>query len=327
MAKKLIISRRGLFGTTYHYDERGKYLGKSRPGLFGDNKVHFDENGNKRGTSRPGFFNEEVHKLDSEYSSTRKGLFGFVHRSNGRISGKTSPELFGTAFTEFESSNESCYDELEFYDEITDINSLWWSYDEDAWLNALEGYYALLNEKQLPLEFEIEDIDALEIGALTKFEFYDFLHDKYFVWKYTQKNRLATTRKSLEKYINENRIDELESIHKSLFSADHSNIEECLSIVSQIRGLGTAGASGLLAVLFPEDFGTVDQFMVKALEKIEDLDEHEKIEKMNPDGLKIKDGVVLINIMREKAEELNELFDTDYWTPRKIDMILWSIGR
>ena len=29
----------------------------------------------------------------------------------------------------------------------------------------------------------------------------------------------------------------------------------------------------------------------------------------------------------EKANELNQRFDTDFWTPRKIDMVLWSIGR
>lgn len=35
MAKKEITSRLGLFGTTNHYDSRGKKIGESRPGLLG----------------------------------------------------------------------------------------------------------------------------------------------------------------------------------------------------------------------------------------------------------------------------------------------------
>ena len=48
---------------------------------------------------------------------------------------------------------------------------------------------------------------------------------------------------------------------------------------------------------------------------------------MNPESLTNNDGVILVEIMREKAEELNRNFNTDFWTPRKIDMILWSFGR
>ncbi len=34
----------------------------------------------------------------------------------------------------------------------------------------------------------------------------------------------------------------------------------------------------------------------------------------------------MISIMREKAQELNDIFGTHEWTPRKIDMILWTFG-
>jgi len=37
-----------------------------------------------------------------------------------------------------------------------------------------------------------------------------------------------------------------------------------------------------------------------------------------------KDALLLIDIMRRKATELDALFPTDEWTPRKIDMILWA---
>jgi hypothetical protein len=39
-----------------------------------------------------------------------------------------------------------------------------------------------------------------------------------------------------------------------------------------------------------------------------------------------KDALLLIEIMRRKATELNTLFHSDEWTPRKVDMILWDHG-
>jgi hypothetical protein len=41
----------------------------------------------------------------------------------------------------------------------------------------------------------------------------------------------------------------------------------------------------------------------------------------------ISDGVKLIEIMREKARELNIRFSTRLWTPRRIDMVLWVADR
>ena len=90
----------------------------------------------------------------------------------------------------------------------------------------------------------------------------------------------------------------------------------------QARGLGIAVASGLLTLMYPEYFGTVDQFVVKALREVEGLPQRAALERMNPEGLKLSDGVVLIQIMRDKAAENNRTFKTDAWTPKKIDEIL-----
>lgn len=48
---------------------------------------------------------------------------------------------------------------------------------------------------------------------------------------------------------------------------------------------------------------------------------------MNIDNLKESDGVILIKIMRNKAFQLNLQFGITFWTPRKIDKILWAINR
>lgn len=210
---------------------------------------------------------------------------------------------------------------------FSQVNALWNCNDETMWMHAFQHYYDLLSPNQVPLEQKMKQTKHEEISELSTNDFYSFLHEEYYVWKYTQKNRLSTTRKQLERYVTEDRMFELEFIKHRLFASDRSNARECLSVVSNIRGLGTAGASGLLAILFPHDFGTVDQFVVKSLLEIDNLAEHKQIEQMNPTSLKIDDGVILINIMRKKAQLLNQQFHTTFWTPRKIDMILWSIGR
>lgn len=100
-----------------------------------------------------------------------------------------------------------------------------------------------------------------------------------------------------------------------------------LTVVSQIKGLGISGASGLLSILFPEQFGTVDQFVILSLLKISDLPEHDQIAKMKPESITCKNGVILEQILRQKAAKLNTQFGSQNWTPRKIDMVLWAFDR
>ena len=65
-------------------------------------------------------------------------------------------------------------------------------------------------------------------------------------------------------------------------------------------------------------------FVVKALRQIESLPERQELLAIRrPEDLTENDAVLLIEIMRRKAVELNSLFATDTWTPRKTDMILW----
>ena len=138
----------------------------------------------------------------------------------------------------------------------------------------------------------------------------------------------ATTTAQLKNYKTlQYGLEDLFLIKKKIFDCDKDDIITGLNIASSIKGLGTAGASGLLAVLFPTKFATVDQFVVKALSAIANLPEKSLILSMNSDQLKIKDAVTLIKIMRKKAIELNTRFNTSFWNPRRIDMILWVIQR
>ena len=207
------------------------------------------------------------------------------------------------------------------------INYLWNSGTEKEWKSALEKYFDLVKSSNVEIEKELDNLDSETVKNMTVDEFYNFLHDKYFVWKYTQANRLKTTRNSLVKYLEDDNIVELEEIHNLIFKYNPENISNLLRTTHRIKGLGVAGASGLLSLLFPKYFGTVDQFVVQRLLEVENLKEHFLLEKMKQDNLTEKDGTILIEIMREKANELNKKFKTSEWTPRKIDKILWSIDR
>ncbi len=208
-----------------------------------------------------------------------------------------------------------------------DIEKLWNEGNKDEWNSALEAYYRNLSvAKNNELEKKMDNLSFETIQKMSVQEFYDFLYNEYFVWKYTASNRLATTRGQLKKHMDNGLID-LEKIQKGIFKGymcDPEDTDYLLYKTQQIHGLGTAGASGLLSVLFPKYYGTLDQFLVYSLLRIKNLPEYSDLEKMNPNGLTIKDGVLLEDILRRKSRELNERLEPDTWTPRRIDMVLWS---
>ena len=204
------------------------------------------------------------------------------------------------------------------------INDLWNLENLAEWRQALVRYWSRPSvQSNLKLECLISHLDLRWIRGLKKHDWYDFLHDQYFPWKYTECNRLATTRAQLEQY-NPDHLGELFAIKQHLFEFHLADVREGLRIAQSVKGLGPAGASGLLAVLFPKYFGTVDQFVVQALAQVQCLAERPQILQMQPENLEPNAAILLISIMRRKANELNALFGGDEWTPRKIDMILWA---
>lgn len=179
----------------------------------------------------------------------------------------------------------------------------------------------------MALERELNELKRERIASLDPVGWYDFLHDKYFRWKYTAPNRYATTTLALRKYRDSNQLDRLFDIKQRLMNFNASDILTGLSIAKEIPGLGIAGASGLVSLLYPQHFATVDQFVVKALCQIPGLAECSEVNRMRPENLTLRDGIMLIDIMRRKAGENNKAFGTDFWTARKIDMVLWGSRR
>lgn len=174
------------------------------------------------------------------------------------------------------------------------------------------------------LEKKLDNLDSNRIKAMSLEDFYNFLMDDYFQWKFTDSRWLNQNKNHLARYVLEQKLDELSAIQSKLFSFNLDDIREGLTIASSINGLGIAGGSGLLSLLFPNYFGTVDQFVVKALSSIERLPETNDVLNMAQTNLKINNGVFLITIMRNKASELNMIFHNNSWSPRAIDKVLWA---
>jgi len=202
------------------------------------------------------------------------------------------------------------------------INEVWSTNNHLYWENLLTIYWTRIKENRMEIEKELNNLKIDALINMSKEDWYDFLYNKYFYWKYTSPNRLVTTRFQLHKYLETDTLDELNDIRKKIITLNHDDIKKALAVVQQIKGLGIAGASGLLALLYPTEYATVDQFVVGALREIES--QKHFVEKMNPESLTLKNGVLLINIMKEKAKILNETNDTTFWTPRKVDMALWA---
>lgn len=207
------------------------------------------------------------------------------------------------------------------------IAELWVSTDPKAWERALERHWDFIKPQFFALAWWLDRLDLEMLREMDARAWYYFLRDEYFRWKYTARYRYAKTTRLLKTYLDKGRLSELDEIRDDLLMLDPSDVRTALAIAERIHGLGTAGASGLLALMYPQSFGMVDQFAVKALREVPALPEVAALNRMNPESLTTKDGVVLIEIYRRKAGELNRMFQAAVWTPRKIDKVLWTYGR
>ena len=203
-----------------------------------------------------------------------------------------------------------------------DLNRLWHEGSKSDWNKALKKYDDQADE----LDRQLEKLKPSQVKKMSPQSFYSFLYDDYSKWKYgNDQARLKRTRNLLRENYSE-RTNRLEIVKECIFCAykiSPNDTESLLEIVTRIKGLGVAGSSGLLSILFPCNYGTLDQHLVKSLCYISELPEHSSLEDMTPENLTIPDGIILESILRKKAAELNQKFNTSRWTPRRIDKILY----
>ncbi len=136
---------------------------------------------------------------------------------------------------------------------------------------ALLEFRTILRYLELEKAMHLRDLNSLQ--NLNAKGWYDFLHDEYFRWKRPPPNRYVTTTNQLSKYKDTSGLEELDIVRQQLLNLNLNEIHVGLKIATKIRGLGTAGASGLLSIMYPKYFATVDQFVVKALRLVSDLPE------------------------------------------------------
>lgn len=148
----------------------------------------------------------------------------------------------------------------------------------------LNSYWDLVKPTNLELEKRMDRLEFKLVENMELDEFYEFMIEDYFQWKYTDSRWLKRNREYFSRYASEEKLDELWEIKEELFSFNLNDIERGLKITSSIKGLGVAGGSGLLALLFPAYFATVDQFVVKSLILLDEF-------KNNIDLIKMKDKV------------------------------------
>ena len=204
------------------------------------------------------------------------------------------------------------------------IHDLWHSDNEDEWKSELKVYKTIIPAKAQPLNEEMSKITVETIKSMSPEEWFNFLLEKYYRWKFSSARLYKFQIRWLKKYKEEHKLKELYEIKNKIVAIDKHETERLLKATSDIKGLNTAGASGLLSLLYPDHFGTVDQFVVKALWEIKSAPELKGVHDIKPEDITTSEGVSLIKIMQKKAEDLNKLFKTNLWTPRKIDMVLWT---
>ena len=202
------------------------------------------------------------------------------------------------------------------------FNEIWHAANQREWNTLLKKYWSLVPVDNIQVEYRMSRLTRQDLETMDEGQWYHFLHDEFFVWKYTAKNRLASTRLHLRKYQDEQDLGRLDEIRQNIVQLDPREIRIALKTAYGIRGLGIAGASGLLSLVYPSHFATVDQFVVKAL--IEVTEQKARVRRMNPENLTLEHGVVLTELLRAKATEMNETFGSTFWTPRAVEMALWA---
>lgn len=205
------------------------------------------------------------------------------------------------------------------------IEELWNCTDPKAWNGALERYWDRVQRANMALEKAMDNLDLNRLLGMNERAWYEFLHDEYFPWKYNSDSRwFHRILRCLETYDDNRGLIDLDRIRRRLLSMDTKDIRSGLKVADSIKGLAIPGASGLLALMYPTAFATVDRFVVKALSMVKNFPEARAIAGINPDKIGLGAAVILIEIMRKKARDNNRLFATTTWTPRKIDMVLWA---
>ncbi|HBQ93983.1 MAG TPA: hypothetical protein DD856_01835 [Sulfobacillus sp.] len=205
------------------------------------------------------------------------------------------------------------------------LNHVWHSNDENLWEAAANEYWNIptVNAKRA-LEKRMEMIhQSRNVILSSPTHFYEFLRDDLYPWK-LDSMYISTQQRNLSHY-HESVPNGLDIIRQRLATNPSTvrqlQIDGLLNQMSVIGGMGISVASGCLAVLFPEHFGTVDRFCLRGFLTVtdDDLTDYFRDNVANPDPffddyrdqLRLHVAKLMILLYRRKAETLNANFTTN----------------
>src|SRR5688500_7620046 len=123
------------------------------------------------------------------------------------------------------------------------LDSIWRSRSRSLWSQALATYDGRVQAYQSDLDKKLDPLDLGRIKRLRAREWYLFLRDEYFKWKYTGANRYASTTKQLALHEQLGELPYLLDIKRDLLALDVEDVRGALEAATRIRGLGVPGAS------------------------------------------------------------------------------------
>jgi hypothetical protein len=204
---------------------------------------------------------------------------------------------------------------------VTSVADLWRSADARVWQDALAHYWDLAKLPNRELEQRLEGIDLDRLRQMDARGWYEFLRDEW-----AALNRYDQITNALRPFVDATGIEALDRCRKQLLALDPGDIATALKAASAIPGLGISGGSRLLSLMYPTELGLVDRFVVKALRRVEGLPEAAALARMSTRRLLVRDGVIVVRILRRKGTELSSDLD-EVWTPCKIGRVLRAVGR
>jgi hypothetical protein len=220
------------------------------------------------------------------------------------------------------------------------MKELWNSFDQVAWDYAeCQLYNGKIKPGNVELERNLER-DGLrdKIAAMGPEEFLNWLRDQYFPWKFTGPE-LSAQRRSLSGHWADGSkgIAAIERVRGILVNPSGRTKAEMIKIVDEVNGLSVIGASGLLALTYPEVYGTVDVKVVKSfhalgmfkdvpLKLVPSKDKKGKPRITEKATISAPTAAQMMDVMDDKGKELNRAFgNINKWKPRSIDRVLWAV--
>lgn len=222
------------------------------------------------------------------------------------------------------------------------LNELWHRGTEDDWEEAVREYWTVPGvSSQRALEEQMDNIHESRTTVLRDVDrFYKFLKEELYPWK-MDRLYVASQQENLERYhvSTPHGIDRLRQyLLITVPKWGSVDINEVYKRMSVVGGMGIPVASGCLALLFPEHFGTLDRFCLRASLTVEGntITDYLRVTEdvtRNPDhffdkyedALRLHVAKLITMLYREKARDLNAKYSTDVWTPRRVEKVVWTL--